>query len=322
VRALVTGGAGFLGAHVVSDLQTHGFKVTILDRLDESGNLNRLFALGAMGWEKPRFVFHNLRAALNDGVLRKLGDPFDYVIHLAGATHVDRSIKDPLSFVEDNVVGTCNLLNYVRRAGCGRFLYFSTDEVFGSAPPGTAYKEWDRYKSTNPYSASKAGAEELAVAFHNTYKVPTLITHTMNIIGRTQHPEKFVPSTIRKIRDKEMVEIHSAPNGKAGSRFYIDAWDVADGIRFVLDRGTPGDKYNIVGAREVDNLELAEMLARAMHRPLSFKLAPFPENRPGHDLRYALDGSKLAEMGWTPKTPVEEAVVNIVDWTLSNPEWL
>jgi dTDP-glucose 4,6-dehydratase len=322
MKALITGGAGFIGHHVVEHLLDNtDWHLTLIDRLDISGNLNRLAEVGAAKNPRVKFVYHDLKAPISDQLLRQI-QSFDYIVHLAAATHVDRSIEDPLSFVYDNVVATCNILDYARRATCGRFLYFSTDEVFGSAPAGVAYKEWDRYKSTNPYSASKAGGEELAVAYHNTYGVPALITHTMNVFGERQHPEKYIPSTIRKIRDDELVTIHSnAERTKAGSRFYIHAKAVADAVTFVLENGTPGDKYNIVGEREVDNEQLALSIAFIMGKGLNRELTG-DGNRPGHDLRYALDGGKLAAMGWRPPSSFQSSLFNTVTWTLENPHWL
>lgn len=318
MKVLITGGAGFLGAHVVQDiLERTDWQITVIDRLDCSGNLNRLAEVGAAKNPRVKFVFHDLRGEINDLLIRQLG-AFDHIIHLAASTHVDRSIEDPMSFVFDNVVATGNLLNYARKAGCGRFVYFSTDEVFGPAPDGIAYKEWDRYRSGNPYAATKAGGEELALAFENTYKVPVIVTHTMNLLGRMQHPEKYVPSTITKIANGETVKIH-ATNGVAGSRFYIDAAQVAQAVRFVLKHGEIGDKYNIVGAEETSNLLLAQLIAKYVGKPLKHEFVP--SNRPGHDHRYALDGGKLAAMGWSPE-PIEDSLCKLVQWSLNNPQWL
>jgi dTDP-glucose 4,6-dehydratase len=248
---------------------------------------------------------------------------FDYIVHLAAATHVDRSIERPLDFVLDNVLGTCHLLDFARRVGCQRFLHFSTDEVFGPAPLGTAYREDDRYRSGNPYAATKAGAEELAVAYHNTYKLPVLITHTMNVIGYRQHPEKFVPGTIAKVRDGEKVMIHADKTcTKAGSRFYIDAREVANAMKFLLKHGTVGEKYNIVGEQEVDNLELAQWIAEAQGEKLNYEMVDFHSARPGHDLRYALDGEKMRKMKWSPRRSITQSIEDIVDWSLANPHWL
>jgi len=237
MKILLTGGAGFIGHHVAEHiLRNTNAKITFLDRLDCSGNLNRITEI--KGWDeyktRCRWVFHDLRAPINDQLAMQLGD-HDVILHLAALTHVDRSILSPLDAVWDNVFGTAHILEHARLRGCERFVYFSTDEVFGPAPEGTAYKEWDRYRSTNPYSATKAGGEELVLAYHNTYGVPALITHTMNVFGERQHPEKYIPSTIAKARDGGLVTVHAnKEKTKAGSRFYIHARNVADGLMHML----------------------------------------------------------------------------------------
>jgi dTDP-glucose 4,6-dehydratase len=321
-KILITGAAGFIGHHAVQAiLERTDWHLTLIDRLDTSGNLNRLAEIGAAKNPRVRFVFHDLRAPFNEQLASQLGS-FEYIIHLAAATHVDRSIECPLEFVLDNVVATCNLLDFARDR-CGKFLHFSTDEVFGPAAPGTAYREDDRYRSGNPYAATKAGAEELAVSYHNTYSVPVIITHTMNVIGYRQHPEKMVPGTIAKVRDGELVTIHAdKTRTKAGSRFYIDAREVADAVLFLLKHGQAGEKYNIVGELEMDNLELAERIADAVARELKYEMVDFHSSRPGHDLRYALDGTKLKKMGWAPQHSIEDAIHDIVEWSLANPHWL
>jgi dTDP-glucose 4,6-dehydratase len=267
-------------------------------------------------------VYHDLRAPLNDQLCAQIGE-HDYVLHLAAGTHVDRSIEDPMSFVLDNVVATTNMLEFARKVDCGLFLNFSTDEVFGPAPVGVRYNEDDRYNAGNPYSATKAGAVQMGVAYHNTYGVPVITTHTMNVIGKMQHPEKFVPMTIAKVSAGEVVTIHAdKTRTKAGSRFYIDAENVADAVLFILDRGKVGEKYNIVGERETDNLELANMLASVIGRPLRYEMTDFHSCRPGHDLRYALDGSKMESLGWTPPSTLEKSLASIVQWTRENPQWV
>lgn len=320
MRILVTGGAGFIGHHFVKALvERTDWEITLLDRLDCSGNMNRLAEIGI---KRGRFVYHDLRAEINDQLAAQIGQ-HDYIVHMAAGTHVDRSIVDPLSFVFDNVVATCNLLNFARKVPCQKFVYFSTDEVFGPAPKGTAYREWDRYNSGNPYSATKAGGEELALAFHNTYKVPALITHTMNVFGERQHPEKFIPGTVRKVLDGETVTIHADQTRTVpGSRFYIHADAVADAMLFLLKQGQPGDKYNIVGERETDNLQLAQIIADELGKPLKHELVDFHSARPGHDLRYALDGAKMAEMGWKPPQSFEESLRQTVRWIAGNGNWL
>jgi dTDP-glucose 4,6-dehydratase len=323
VKILITGGAGFIGHHLVRHvLDTTDWQITLIDRLDCSGNLNRLAEIGAAKNPRVRFVYHDLRAPLNSQLRKQIG-AHDYIIHLAAATHVDRSIECPMDFVLDNVVGTCNILDFARKTGCKRFVQFSTDEVFGPAPDGVAFLERDRYNSGNPYAATKAGAEELAISYHNTYGVPVIVTHAMNVIGERQHPEKFVPMTIAKVRDGEEVIIHSNPGKtRAGSRYYIHAIDVAKATLFLLKHGSNGSKYNIAGQREVDNLDMARMIAAAVGKPFFHKMVDFHSSRPGHDLRYALNGDKMAAMGWKHEWTIEAAVSQIVKWTLANDHWL
>lgn len=323
MKVLVTGGAGFIGHHIVEQILTQtDWNITILDRLDCSGNLNRLAEIGAAKNPRVRFVYHDLKAPFNTQLTKQIGY-HEYILHLAASTHVDRSITDPLSFVMDNVVGTCNILDFAREVGCHKFLQFSTDEVFGPAPEGVFYKEWDRYKSGNPYAASKAGAEELAIAYHNTYNLPVIVTHTMNVIGYRQHPEKFIPLVLSHVLADTEVLIHSnKAMDKPGIRFYIDAKQVAGAILFILANGDIGEKYNIVGEREVDNLVLAYWVADAAKKSLHYRMVDFHSSRPGHDLRYALDGSKLKYIGWKPTIPIHEAVVDIVRWTLEHKQWI
>ena len=324
-RVLLTGGAGFIGHHVAEHiLKTTDWRIVFLDRLDCAGDLGRIF--DTKGWaehkSRCKWVHHDLRAPVHNTVAQAIGEA-DYILHLAAMTHVDRAIADPIGAVMDNVVGTTNILEHARHAGCERFLYFSTDEVFGPAPEGVRYKEWDRYRSTNPYSAAKAGGEEMAIAYENTYGVPAMITHTMNVIGERQSGEKYVPSTIRKVRDGEKVTVHADPTlTKAGSRFYIHARNVADAILFLLRHGERGDKYNIVGEQECDNLELAQRIAAIVGKPLNYEMVNFHESRPGHDLRYALDGSKMESIGWAPPKSFAQSLETTVKWSLDNPRWL
>jgi dTDP-glucose 4,6-dehydratase len=213
-----------------------------------------------------------------------------------------------------------------------RFAYFSTDEVFGPAPEGVNYKENDRYNSTNPYSATKAGAEELVVAFENTYGLPSFITHTMNVFGERQNVEKYIPMVIKKTRDNEIVTVHAnSEKTVAGSRHYIHAEDVAEALLFLYnydissivadETGAKCQKFNIVGKDEIDNLQLAEFIAKTQNKELHYEMVDFHSQRPGHDLRYALDGTKMANMGWTPQSAFER-LKSTIKWTLKNDRWL
>jgi len=324
-RVLITGGAGFIAHHVINHiLKTTDWNIVTLDRLDFSGNLNRLAEVVPSDG-RVTTVFHDLKAELNPQIIKAIGD-IDIILHLAAGSHVDRSIDYPLEFVMDNVVGTCNILNYARSLpNLERFIYFSTDEVFGPAPNGVNYGEYDRYNSSNPYSASKAGGEELAVAFANTYKLPLYITHTMNVFGQRQHPEKYIPVCIKRIRDGEKITIHSDPTKTIpGSRYYIHANDVAEALLFILNLKDQcnGSKFNVVGKEEINNLQLAQMIADAQGKELIYELSDFHSARPGHDLRYALSGEYMRKLGWEPKISLKDRISEVVTWTLENDRWL
>ncbi len=336
--ALITGGAGFIAHHLIARiLKDTDWNIVTLDRLDYSGNLNRLndileYQCTPEQRKRVRVVWHDLKAELNPLVRKEIGK-VDYVLHLAAGSHVDRSIDYPMEFVMDNVVGTCNILDFARsQDNLERFLYFGTDEVFGPAPDGIKYKEEDRYNSTNPYSASKAGGEELAVAYENTYKLPVYVTHTMNVFGERQHPEKYIPMCIRRARDGDVITVHSDKTKTvAGSRHYIHADDVSSAVLFLLNyKGTFAPtwgnakcpKFNIVGSEELNNLELAQIIADAQGKELKYEMVDFHSSRPGHDLRYALDGSKMKELGWIPAKSVRDRIAQVTNWTLQNERWL
>ncbi len=336
-KILITGGAGFIAHHVIDKiLSSTDWEIITLDRLDFSGNLNRLNEVVNTYPEserkRVRVIHHDLKAELNPEIIANIGN-IDYISHLAAGSHVDRSISYPLEFVMDNVVGTAHILDYARKIdNLERFAYFSTDEVFGPAPPGINYKENDRYNSTNPYSATKAGAEELVVAYENTYGLPSIITHTMNVFGERQNVEKYIPMVIKKVRDNETVTVHANKEKNiAGSRHYIHAGDVADALLFLYNydisslapdqTGAKCQKFNIVGKDEIDNLELAQFIAKTQNKDLKYEMVDFHSSRPGHDLRYALDGIKMKNMGWEPESAFKR-LESVVQWTLENDRWL
>ena len=336
-KILITGGAGFIAHHLVDKiLSSTDWEIITLDRLDFSGNLNRLkevvCSYPKVEQKRVRVIHHDLKAELNPEICSSIGK-IDFIGHLAAGSHVDRSITHPLEFVMDNVVGTANILDYARKIdGLERFAYFSTDEIFGPAPSGVNYKENDRYNSTNPYSATKAGGEELVVAFENTYGLPSMITHTMNVFGERQNPEKYIPMVIKKVRDDELVSVHAnSEKTVAGSRHYIHAEDVSNALLFLLNydissispdpTGAKCQKFNIVGKDEINNLELAQFIAKKQGKVLKYEMVDFHSQRPGHDLRYSLDGDKMAKMGWQPRSAYDQLETTI-RWTLENERWL
>ena len=337
-KILITGGAGFIAHHIIAHIiKNTDWEIVTLDRLDLSGNLNRLHEIldefSVKDKQRLKIVFHDLKAEINSQIKSEIGSP-DIILHLAAASHVDRSIIYPMEFVLDNVVGTVNLLDFARSLkNLEKFAYFSTDEIFGNAPEGVSYKEYDRYNSTNPYSASKASAEEFCVAYENTYKLPIVITHTMNVFGERQHPEKFIPMTIQRVRDSEKVFIHAnKEKTKAGSRHYIHALDVADGLMFILGlknykhEGDFGNakcpKFNLVGPEEINNLDLAQKIAEVQKRELIYELIDNHSSGPGHDLRYSLSPNLLKSLGWEPKIKLSKRIEEVVDWSLKNKRWL
>tara|TARA_B100000424_G_scaffold232791_1_gene195776 strand:+ start:10232 stop:11260 length:1029 start_codon:yes stop_codon:yes gene_type:complete len=337
-KICITGGAGFIAHHAIETiLNETDWEIVTIDRIDFSGNYNRLVNILENHPEKKRVktVWHDLKASFNPQIKSFLGN-CNYVVHMAAGSHVDRSIEYPMDFVMDNVVGTVNVMDWARSLdGLDKMIYFSTDEVFGPAPKGVKYKEWDRYNSTNPYSASKAGAEELAVAYENTYKLPILISHTMNVFGERQHPEKYIPMCIRRVKNDETITVHSnSEKTEAGSRHYIHAKDVADAMLFLLNNDVKKKKsndsckvghnikFNIVGPEEIDNLTLANMIADCQGKKANTQMVDFHSARPGHDLRYALDGGLMKSLGWEPKLKFSERIHQVSDWFLSNSEWL
>lgn len=332
MRVLITGLCGFIGHHVADViLEDTDWSIVGMDRIDATSTPHRLRYLP--DWESKKskrteFVWHDLRSPVNEMVARKIGE-VDVILHLAASTHVDRSIDDPLLFIQDNVIGTYNALEFARRVKPKLFVNFSTDEVFGPAPAGTAYKEWDRYHAGNPYAATKAGAVELGMAYQNTYSVPVLTTFTMNVLGERQHAEKYVPKIISHVLNGSKLPIHAdKTRTKSGSRFYIHARNVGYALKFLVERALAdksliGDKVNIVGERETTNLELAQMVAGFVGKPLNYELVDFHSSRPGHDLRYALDGTKLrTELGFKYPWSLEDSLQNIVEWYLANQDWL
>jgi len=343
---LITGGAGFIGSHVVDYYLTNtDYNLVLLDRLDTSGNQNRLASLPS--WtpgniQRVKFVWHDLKAEINDLVSAQIGK-VDDIIHLAAASHVDRSIADPMAFVMDNVVGTTNLLIWAKNRGMkidghtlkhtGKFINFSTDEVFGPAAPGHNHKEDEAHYPSNPYSGSKSGQGAMGYSFYVTYGLPVITTYTMNNYGQYQHPEKLIPKAISTIiKGEEMPIFAELKDGilqAVGSRFWLHARDTSNAIEFILRNGTPGQSYNVVGDVEKSNLEVCQEIEKAIQDYCDYtdikhdyKLKPnyvdFHSTRPGHDRRYALDGSKLAALGWKQTISFGDGIRETVEWYLKN----
>jgi dTDP-glucose 4,6-dehydratase len=327
MKILITGGCGFIGHHFVEHVYKNtDWDIIVIDKLSYASNgFERLRDTETLHNKRIKVFTCDLILPLSDGIVKEIGTDIDYIVHMAAETHVDNSIKDPKLFINNNIKSTVNLLEYARNElpNLKTFFYFSTDEVFGPALGDTLYKEWDRHKPTNPYSASKSAAEQICVSYENTYKTPLMIVNVMNAFGERQHVEKFIPLCIKKIMQKEKIYIHSYPDKKtSGTRFYIHGRNIAAAVLFLIKNGKIGEKYNISGEKEVSNLEMAQMIAKYMQKDLIYEMVDFHSDRPGHDLRYGLDGTKLFEMGFKLPLNFEESLRKTVEWTLENPKWL
>lgn len=325
-KILVTGGAGFVGHHFVEHvLKNTDWNIIVLDSLNYAGSLNRITESESFDPKRIKFIWHDLCAPIS-GMTHNMMGKLDYLVHFAAESHVDKSLENSIPFVMSNVLGTANLLEYLKhnQSQC-RTVIFSTDEVFGAAPQGVYYKEDDRFKPSNPYSAAKAGEEMIAFSFAHAFSLPVFTTRSMNIIGERQHPEKFLPKIIRSIQDGQKVMLHGCGINDQSSRCWIHARNVADGVMFLLDRGEKEQFYHIVG-EERTVLEIANWVSQVIIgkdlSPDRIEWVDYHTARPGHDKRYALDGSKMAAMGWRPPVDLEHSIKKTVEWTLKNPKWL
>ncbi len=335
-KVIITGAAGFVGHHIVEHIIKYtDWEIITLDRLSKTtcNGFDRLRDIEVFDDERVTSYTHDLNQPIGDGLIKEIGQ-VDYILHVAAASHVDNSIEEPVPFIINNVKSTLEMLEFARKQNkLQKFLYFSTDEVYGTAPNNINYVEGDRYNSGNPYSASKAAAEQCCYAYSNTYKLPIIITNGMNILGERQHHEKYLPKIINYVLDGKTLPIHSnADKTQAGMRHYIHARNIADAIVFILDNTTEvldnidasKGKFHIVGEKEFDNLALAQLVASIIDKPLKYEMIDFHSARPGHDLRYAMSGKKLSDYGWNPPVSIEQSIKQIIKWSLldENLRWL
>lgn len=335
IRVLLTGAAGFMGSHVLRHLLTNtDWHIVCLDSFRHKGLTDRLRVQmeGISGaQERVTVLMHDLRAPISPQLASLIGQ-VNYVLNVASESHVDRSIEDPRTFIENNVQLILTMLDYIRKYPVEKFIQISTDEVYGPAPEGHNHKEGEPHLPSNPYSASKAAQEDICFSYWRTYDLPIFITNTMNIIGEMQDPEKFIPRVMQQIERGEVVTVHANKDRtKIGSRFYLHARNQADALLFLLKNapvrlysdGGKIPRFNIVGEKETTNLELVQMVAKFMNRPdFKYELVDFHSSRPGHDLRYALDGTLMSELGWKAPLSLEDSLRVTVDWTLQHKEWL
>jgi len=336
-RVLLTGIGGFIGAHCLEYfLEKTDWQIIGLDSFRHKGTYSRLRTVDGYDPNRVKVLLHDLSAPI-DGVLENeiVGRDcmtgkvagIDYIINMASDSAVERSVTNPIACLRNNYDLAINMLELARRIKPKIFFQISTDEVYGEAHDHP-HKEWDVIMPSNPYAASKAAQEAVAIAYWRSFGVPVVLTNTMNCIGERQDTEKFLPKAIWKIATDQVMEIYGEP-GNIGSRYYLHCKNMADALVF-LSKQVPAkypeaqrpDRYNVVGDVCLDNLEAAQLVAKCMGKELKFRLIPSESARPGYDRKYALDGGKMAAMGWEPPIPTLEAFKQVVDWTLKRPHWL
>lgn len=328
-KVLITGGAGFIGSHVVRKMvQDHpDVQIINLDQLTYAGNLENLLDVE----DAPNYQFIRgdiVDAGFVDGLFQK--EQPDVIIHLAAESHVDRSIADPMAFIHTNIVGTVNLLNACRSAWTdfeGKLFYhISTDEVYGSLGSEGFFTEETAYDPRSPYSASKASSDHLVRAYYHTYGLPVVLSNCSNNYGPNQFPEKLIPLAINNILNNKAIPIY----GKGENvRDWLYVEDHASAIELICREGAIGRTYNIGGLNEWLNIDLIRLLCRIMDKKLdrtpgtSEGLITFVKDRAGHDLRYAIDSSRIMdELDWKPSLTFQEGLSRTVDWYLANQEWM
>lgn len=327
---LITGGAGFIGSHVVRLFATKypQYRIVNLDALTYAGNLENLKDVEHL----PNYAFAHVNLLDNDALDRTFSEySITDVIHLAAESHVDRSILSPLDFVYTNVIGTVNLLEVAKKHWAGqyedkRFYHVSTDEVYGALGDTGLFTETTRYDPHSPYSASKAASDHFVRAYGDTYGMPTVISNCSNNYGPYHFPEKLIPLFINNIINRKPLPVY-------GDGLYTRDWlfvkDHATAIDLVFHKGKKHDTYNIGGFNEWKNIDLVKLLCRLMDQKLgrtpgdSETLITFVKDRPGHDRRYAIDATKInQELGWAPSVTFEEGLALTIDWYFENSEWL
>lgn len=334
-RVLITGIGGSIGIHMFDHIMLNtDWEVVGVDSYRHKGFFDRVAQTLERnpGWNKRLLsVTHDLTAPFSQGQIKKMGH-IDYVINLASLADVWDSVADPTPFILNNVHLMLNVLDLARIIKPEVFIHFSTDEVYGPADVNQGHPEWACLLPSNPYAASKAAQEVIAISYWRSYGVPLIITNTMNNYGEMQGASKYPVIIQNKVEAGEKVEVHAAGDGQIGTRYYIHSRNVSDAVLFILRNTKPyihkpgevdkPDRYNIVGTAQVDNLELAKVIARLMGKPLDYELVDFHSKEPGHDLHYGLDGTKLDSLGWKPPVDFETSLKKTIEWQQRNEEWI
>lgn len=333
-RVLLTGGAGSIGTHTMHHIfENTDWDVVIIDSFQHKGLTERVVDMmdeHPENWTRLRVITHDLTQPINKSLKKRIGH-IDYIINMASLSDVEASIVDPVPFIKNNVDLTVNMLEYAREIKPQVFLQVSTDEVYGASEKAQRHPEWSAIVPSNPYSASKACQEAIAISYWRSYGVPLVITNTMNNFGEYQQPSKYPVIIQRAVQDGEKLTVHGT-SGQMGTRYYIHSRNHADAIVHILKKLPPyvhqpghadkPDRYNVVGDEQVDNLSLAKTIAKLMGKSLEYELVDFHSTRPGHDLHYGLDGTKLKKKGWKSPLSFEVSLKNTIEWQQQHPEWI
>src|SRR5258707_15115592 len=330
---MVTGAGGFIGHHVLEHaLVNPDWQILATDSFRHKGKADGIAEVlhGHPDWAaRVTIITHDLAALFTPATLDRMGE-VDYVIAMASESHVDRSIADPAPFIRNNVNVALSTLEAARMLRPRTVIMIGTDEVYGPVERGSGgHPEWAPILPSNPYAASKAAQESIAISYWRTYSVPVVLRKCMNYYAQRQDPEKFLPLLIKHISTGVTAPIHGRP-GDIGSRHYIHARNIADALLFIFREMPPvkfpvadrPDRYNIPGAEPISNLDLAAAVARIIGKPLRYELIDFHSARPGHDPHYGLDMGKLTAAGWKPPVDFAESLEHTVRWTLAHEHWL
>ena len=335
-RVLLTGISGSIGIHTLSQIMKHtDWEVIGTDSFNHRGfsdRLNQHFKIHPEDVKRVTIITHDLVAPFSEFTKKKIGK-VDYIINMASLSDVQASIDNPKEFIQNNVSLVINMLEFAREVKPEVFIQISTDEIYGPvAKHQNGHREWEAIIPSNPYSASKACQEAIAISYWRSYGVPLIITNTMNNFGEMQSATKF-PVMIQKalMHDKE-ITIHAGEKGELGSRVYIHSQNFANALIFLLkncpvhlheaEKVDRPDRYNIAGDTKLNNLDLANLIAKLMNKKLKYKIVNFHSTRPGHDLHYGLDNTKLKTLGWTSPVPFEQSLKNVIEWQSEHPEWI
>jgi len=338
-RVLLTGCGGSIAAHTMAHIfENTDWEIVGIDSFRHKGWMDRIQAIMKSEWEDRLKIFiQDLTVPISPIMIKKIGQ-IDYIINMASLSDVEASIQDPVLYVQNNVNLALTMLEYARKVKPKAFIQISTDEVYGpvATKNDTGVKEWGVILPSNPYAASKACQEAIAISYWRTYDVPVIITNTMNNFDFLQQPSKFPVMVQKWIANNEKVIIHGEKRGdkvEIGSRSYIRSRNFADALLFILKKLPPHlhtpdavdkpDRYNVAGDRQLDNLEFAKLIGKLMGKPnFEYEIVNVHNLRPGHDRHYSLCMDKLHSLGWKSPQSFEESLKEVIDWQIAHPEWI